>query len=233
MYHEKRTDWKSWLVDPISQWDFNLLCRRYQEHAKANPGLALPTDMETIEQMVDQANALRYARIAGADSYWERTAPFPKPMAPQQAHSPQAPGFFQNVVGHVKNLEAGRRTLSEWWGAGGKPVAQNVADVRASTCVGCELNENVGLLAKFTVAAAAKIQESIEELNNQKLVTIHDHRLSEHICRACDCPLRLKVWTPLEHIVKHMPEEAKKRLDKGCWILKEMKEVPNPDWVNA
>lgn len=224
MFHEKRTGWKSWEVDPVSQWDFALLCRRYQEHAKSNPGLALPTDMGTIEQMVDLANALRYARIAGTESYWERTGPFPKRTAPQQAHSPQvqAGGFFQNVVGHAKNLEAGRRTLSDWWGAGGKPVAEELANVRGSVCVGCPQNDSGGLLAKFTVEAAAKIQASIEELNQQKLVTIHDHRLESHVCRACDCPLLLKVWTPIEHIVKNMPAETKAKLDRSCWILREL-----------
>jgi hypothetical protein len=228
MLHEKRTGWQSWIVDPVSQWDFFLLCRRYQEHAKANPGLALPTDMQTIEQMVDLANALRYARIPNAEEFYERTTPFPKRMAPQQALSPQvqAGGFFQNVVGHAKNLEAGRRTLSEWWGAGGVPVAQELADGRGSICAVCPENDGAGLLAKFTVEAAAKIQANIEELNNQKLVTIHDAELEGHVCKACDCPLRLKVWTPLKHIVQHMPGETKAKLDRGCWILKELVNAP-------
>lgn len=220
MIHEKRTDWKSWIIDPSSQWDFNLLCQRYQEHARANPGLAMPTDIRTIEEMVDLNNALRYAKIAGAEIYITRTGDSEKKaQAPQQP--PHLRGFFQNVVGQAKNLNAGRRTLSDWWGEGGKPVDQSVADARALVCSQCPQNDDGGLLAKFTVEAAAHIRDSLEEMNGQKLVTAHDAKLDDHVCKACDCPLRLKVWTPPKHIIKNMPEDTKAKLDASCWILKE------------
>ncbi len=216
MYHEKRTGWKSWVVDPISQWDFALLCRRYQEHAKANPGLALETDMARIELMMDFANAARYAQMAGAESYFTRTSEaLPKTMAPQQAR--QRPGALASVVGRARNVAAGQKTLAEWWGKGGKPVDQTTANDRAAVCVKCPQNGSGGLLAKFTVAAAANIQESIEELNDLKMKTRYDDALG--VCDACDCPLRLKVWTPLEHIVNNMPIQTKEKLDPSCWIL--------------
>src|SRR5882724_7903917 len=84
MYHEKRTNWKSWEADPVCQWDFDLLCSRYRDHARANPRLALETDIEKIRSMMDFANAARYARIQGADPYYVRTGATPKRVARPQ-----------------------------------------------------------------------------------------------------------------------------------------------------
>ncbi len=216
MFHERKTNWKSWEVDPVSQWDFELLCTRYREHALANPGLAMPTDMEAIRNMIDLNNALRYAKIAGADIYITREADqYPKTIAPAQDR--QGRGVLANVVASARNISAGSKTLSEWWGDGGKPVHQTVANERANICRVCPQNGKGGLLAKFTVAAAAKIQNSLEEMNDQKMVTPYDKELG--VCEACDCVNRLKVWTPIEHIVKNMPPETKARLDPKCWIL--------------
>jgi hypothetical protein len=216
MYTERRTGWKSWEVDPVSQWDFALLVTRYREHALANPGLAMPTDIKTIEDMMDLANALRYLQIPGADMYVTRTGESaPKILAPVPDR--QGRGVLASVVGRARNIAAGQRTLSEWWGEGGKPVLRQVANERAKICADCPQNGSGGLLAVFTVEAAAKIQHSFEELNDQKMATPHDERLG--VCKACDCPLRLKVWTPMVHILKNMPADQKNKLDPKCWIL--------------
>lgn len=219
LYTEKRTGWKSWEVDPVSQWDFNLLCRRYQEHAQANPGLRLETDLGRIQEMVDFANAMRYLQIAGADIYVNRSADPPKAVAPQP---PPPPSRLAAVGQHIKNLDAGRKTLSEWWGEGGKPVEQELANKRAEICFTCPKNvTGGGLLARFTREGAALIQATIEEKNRAKLSTPFDEKLN--VCEACDCPLVLKCFVPLKHITSHLPEASKSKLHPDCWILSEQK----------
>ena len=54
---------------------------------------------------------------------------------------------------------------------------------------------------------------------NFDLTTPHDSKLG--VCKACDCPMRLKVFVPLDKIVGHMLPEAKAALDPTCWILDE------------
>ena len=212
LFHERRTNWKSWEADPVTQWDFNLLVTKYQEHAKSNPKFGLETDRARIEQMLDFANAMRYLSIPGADIYVSRTgASAPKFNPP---HQPQGP-----VVAGVNNIIAGAKTLREWWGSGGKPVENQFAEQRASVCVSCPHNAKGGLLSFFTEPLARAIQKNLEEAHKLNLRTSQDDKLN--VCNVCDCPLHLKIFSPIEHILNHMPERVRKGLPDHCWIVKE------------
>lgn len=213
MYHEKRTDWKSWLVDPTSQWDFNLLCQRYREHAIANPGLAMPTDVKTIEDMMDLANALRYAQIAGADIYITRTG--------ESAPKTQAP---HNPVRAVRQVAAGANIIIEWIRSGEEAVPTPVSAARAKLCVDrdggpCPQHGKGDWTKYFTEPASAAIKKEYERRKEMNLSTPYDDKLQ--ICDACSCPLKLKVHIPIDRARSGLKDDQRSRLDPLCWLLHE------------
>lgn len=125
--------------------------------------------------------------------------------------------------GSIRKISAGIGVLLDWVGSGGVPVASEAAERRASICATCPRNDGGDWKAYFTEPIAAKIKQQLEIKHDLQLKTSHDDRLT--VCSACDCPLQLKVWTPLEHILEHTSEEVKERLDPRCWILQEAASV--------
>jgi hypothetical protein len=170
-------------------------------------------DREGIEHEVDQYNTARC--IAGG---WLGfiVQDDPNPPAPLYV-MPQAQKKT-NAVGRVRNVAAGVGVLLDWLGGGAKPVEQSLADSRAAICADCPKNSGGDFLAYFTKPIADKIRTQLEIRGDLQLRTPHDEKLT--VCSACDCTLRLKVWTPMEHILAHTPEDTKTKLDPRCWILK-------------
>lgn len=213
MFHEKRTGWKSWEVDPTTQWDFALLCQRYREHALANPGKALETDPTKIADFLDLANALRYLQIAGADIYVTRTGESaPKPPA-------------RNSLGSsVAQVAAGAKITIEWINSGEEAVAPAVSVARAKICVDrdgqpCPQHGKGDWTKYFTEPAAAAIKREYERRKEMQLSTPYDDKLQ--ICDACQCPLKLKVHIPIERARSGLTAEQKAKLDPLCWLLHE------------
>jgi hypothetical protein len=203
-------------VDPITQWDFYALCRALQKHRQANPRYKLDTNMQSIEQEIDNVNAMRVASMNGADSYVINDAAASFPQAPAPV------GRLQQVAAAVKRVSAGADTLNEWEDSGEPPVAAGVSQHRASVCAICPQNEKGDLSRWFTLPLAAFIKRKIEWIHKLKLVTSYDDQLG--VCGACLCPLKLKVHTPISFVLKHMSEDVKTALqpqNPRCWVLKE------------
>lgn len=102
-----------------------------------------------------------------------------------------------------------------WLGDGGEPVARDVASARAAICLACPNNqprlwEN---MARHLVSWALGVDRLRSEL---KLATGVETGL--HVCAACDCVLRCKVWVPNEHVEATTDLAA---LPENCWILTE------------
>lgn len=93
------------------------------------------------------------------------------------------------------------------------------AEARAAVCVRCPLNEPGDWLSFFTVPAANLLRSALEQIKGQGLTTSRDADL--HVCSACDCPMKLKVWCRLPHILAHIPAESQARLWGECWIRAE------------
>lgn len=174
------------------------------------------TDRPAIENEVEQYNVARC--IAGgwfdfliADD--PNTGAYTS-AAPPPPEKKKRPG----VVGAVRNVKAGVAVLLDWLGSGAKPVEAALAEARAVLCSDCPKNNGGDFTSYFTEPIAAKIRTQLEIKNDLQLHTPNDDRLT--VCSACSCPLRLKVWTPLEHILAHTPDEVKTQLDPRCWILK-------------
>lgn len=188
-------------------WDFELACREIRDHRLGNPRFNLSTDIDDIRVELDQENALRCLSIRGADIYVNGDSPPPKPIARQQVAV---------VAGVVKS---GLQITGSWLGKGGVPVSKDLANQRAEICSTCPKNGRGSWTRYFTVPAAALLKKEIERRNKMKLSTPFDEKLN--VCEVCNCPLHLKVHTPLADIVDNMKPEVRTDLDPRCWILKE------------
>ncbi len=137
--------------------------------------------------------------------------PFPLPRTHQSS------GLFAGSV--AAKVKSGVQTIAEWEIASGIVVPREQAEGRAATCAKCPQNVKGDLASWFTIPAARLIRLQLETRNNMKLQTSSDEKL--HVCEACACPLKLKVWCPLDIILSKMSAEVKAALDPGCWILSE------------
>lgn len=144
-----------------------------------------------------------------------------------------APGFFQfprvgqhqsvnAAAGQVKRVVAGVKVLTDWLGSGGRAVPKEQAEKRAATCVLCPQNKDGDWTTMFTKPVSEMLRLQLGIKNDLKLATSKDAEL--HVCQACSCPLKLKVFTPIKHILDNMDEATKARLQPKeplCWILEE------------
>lgn len=206
-----------WSPHPYSSFD--TIVRQLQQHLQANPAylaeLGWTLEYDFLAQKVDEYNAA-IAKSHGWTSYimeGEGVVPHPKSIA-------------RNTPSHVANLVAGVNTLTDWLGTGGVPVAQDLAETRANTCAAgdggkrCPKNSDGGLLKFFTVPAQKYIKKLVEKRNEMKLATSRDKDLG--VCVACDCPLNLKVFTPIEVIKANLSSDAQAELVPFCWIRREI-----------
>jgi hypothetical protein len=214
-YEQKETGWKSWEACPESQWDFMLLCRKLGEHRKANARFNLCTVMGVIENEVDMANAQRMLTIREADSYVEEDFDPPKPSALHGLSEKLAA-----AVEGIKRTAQGTPLILEWL-KHGVPVDKSIAIRRALVCIACPMNNlSHGVWDRFTEAASARIREQVASRSDLKLETLMDDRLG--ICDACLCPLKTKIWVPIEDIKAHLHPDVAAELWSQCWITKEI-----------
>lgn len=213
VWHEPSTGW--WAPSPIG-FTFDQQIQNIIKHRKANMALTLKHKLPLDEATVGQ-QLIQYQQKRGAlpsDTLPKLTPP---PMSAQMS------GGVQAAVAAVKKMSAGASLLFEWEQSKLPPEPQEVAESRAAVCVQCPANENKKLTDWFTVPVANQISKKFERLHNLKLVTSQHAKL--FTCRACLCPLALKVFTPKELIIKKTSESQKQELTKEnpkCWILQEL-----------
>lgn len=191
-------------------WSFDELCGLIRSHRLANPRFGLATDPAAIAAEVDLTNATRMQSIPGADIYITSDEALPK-LTPRPRPSAAA------AVAGARKVAAGVGVLLEWLGSGGVPVPQEAASYRASICAKCPKNKPGDLTSWFTVPASNLLKRQLEVRGDMKLATPYDDQLG--VCEACACPLKLKVHTGLEHVLKHLTEQVKSELVPNCWIL--------------
>jgi hypothetical protein len=125
----------------------------------------------------------------------------------------------QSGLSRSAQLAVGISTIREWEIAGGNVVDRDKANARAKICSSCIKNESGDLLDFFTSKASELIRLQLESKNNMKLNTDLDPLLG--ICSACHCPMKLKVWCPLDIIKSKLPKESSDALASECWIRHE------------
>jgi len=185
--------------------------RRANKYLAEKNGWAL--DKAGIEYDVEQQNVARCIAHGWTEFLQSEAVAAPPPQGDLKKNP------FGSAVGAVKRVAAGVGVLLEWLGSGGKPVEQSLAEHRANVCSTCPKNDGGPWTSYFTKPMADKIRTQIEIKNDLALRTSQDEKLT--VCSACDCPLQLKVHTPLSHILSHTTDEVRKKLDPRCWILSE------------
>ena len=115
----------------------------------------------------------------------------------------------------MKNYVAGIMTIADWFGEGMNPVEPTEANRRALVCASCPLNKFKPAEEHFSGFAHTVI--GIRRwLKERGCRTDLDWKL--HVCEACSCPMRVKIWVPLEVLLRRMNPESKAKLHSGCWM---------------
>jgi hypothetical protein len=196
-------------------WSFAEAVTWFHGIATSNPNLGLPTDPVTIENFIDQQNALRMMGIPGADAYIIGKG------GPVQIQETKKATLLKPLIAvgdKIRQLTAGAVLLDEWQDEGCPTVLAAEANRRAIICAACPQNGLGDLTRWFTVFASETIRKRIESAQKSELKTPSDDKLG--ICEACLCPLKLKVHVPLTNIKKHLTPKSQAALDPRCWILK-------------
>lgn len=198
-----------WQATPWSS--FSTLVDALIAHRRANPYLAKKNnwklDRREVEDEVDAYNSA-ICQAHGWTQYVTDFGGVPDPKL-QRPHSPP---FGGAVV-------AGAKTLVEMFGPKGPIKDVNVANERAVICIACPKHDKGDWKRFFTQPAQAFVMKMLGVVKDLELKTDYDDLL--HVCSACYCPMRGKIWTRAEHILAHIPPADKAALDSNCWILAE------------
>lgn len=172
-----------------------------QKHRLANPQLGLATGYHQVKAEIINYNRHRLGMPA------EDSPPKSLPQQPQRVAA---------VAGHASKTTAGIKLVIDWLGSGLRPVNREEAERRAAICATCPQNQTGDLWQRIDAKAAEGLKRLISIKSEMALATSHDAKLKT--CLACDCWNPLKVWAPLDHILKNTSDEVKANLDPRCWI---------------
>jgi hypothetical protein len=200
----------NWKSPPFAS--FEQIVNQVTRIVQANPALAQskgwPTERVDVANWVDEFNAQICAMNGWVQYITDSTGgPFGSPKSVP--------------LSSVANVAAGAKTLASWIAGGLHPVDHPKAEQRAKVCSACPKNQPGDMSNFFTRSASELLRMQMQTAQELDLTTPYDSKLG--VCAACDCPMRLKVWTPLKLILEHMLPEAKASLDPKCWIPGEEK----------
>jgi len=202
----RQPEFGSWTVqNPISK-TLNQAVLEVIAARKQNPALTAKFQLSTNYEVV-KSEVIRFNR---------KRLGLPEEATP--APFLESPSRLLRGVGdaavNLKRAAQGTAVVLDWLRSGGAPVAQEIADKRASICVECP--KNVEATAWYVQAPAQLIKETLEARKDLKLETPYGERLKS--CDVCRCVLPLKVWVPLEHIVSRTKPEVMAEFPAQCWI---------------
>jgi hypothetical protein len=131
-----------------------------------------------------------------------------------------------NLLEEFRNDVEGLKLLNDWLVSGGDTVSQIHAEHRAITCTmgangdPCPLNKEPGWWDRAKSIIANTIKMQLEMKQHLKLRVSSEEGLA--MCSACGCCLKLKVFTPIEHIKAHTSPENIAKTPGYCWMRQEM-----------
>jgi hypothetical protein len=208
-FRQPQTGW----VNPAAMIGKAASVQAILKHRLANPAIVakhkLSTDPVEIEREL-----IAFQRARGA-------------LAPEQvpasffAHSSSLPARVSQAAADIKRAAQGTSVWMDWLAHGGIPEPQPLAEKRAETCVKCPRNQPG---AWYTVAPAKLLKEAIEQWKKAtgkefNFKTEQGDKLQS--CEVCLCLSEIKVFVPLEFIVKRTKPEIMAEFPKeNCWIAK-------------
>jgi hypothetical protein len=200
MFRQAQTGW----TNPYALVGFQASVNAIRQHRIANPAItakhALATDPEAIGTELENFTRARLGIPAVAPTFFSPA-------------SSRLPVRVLAVAAHIKRAAQGTSVVLDWLTSGGKPVAQELADSRAKICTGCPKNEPGDW---YTTAPAQLIRSTLSARSDLKLATPFDDKLQS--CVVCRCLLPLKIWCPLDHILKGTKPEVMEEFPSICWI---------------
>lgn len=217
-FYQPETNFDTDALPDLKGRSFDTIVRGVIRHRLGNSWLVTkhnwPTDYESVAAQVDEFNALRLSKNPAWSNF----------IVENEGGSTQIPFSFQRphkkpgVAAGASRVVAGVGVLLNWLGSGGRAVAKELAEKRATVCSTCPMNQPGDWTTFFTAPVAATLKLQLAMKNDLRLETSKDKEL--HVCSACSCPLSLKTWTPLNFILENTDEETMNRFDPRCWIVK-------------
>ena len=127
-----------------------------------------------------------------------------------------------NLLDELRKTGTGLNLLADWLGEGGYTVPEPRAARRGATCLDncCVENREPGWWDRCQNAIALIIRHQLELKKKLDLELPREDTL--HMCRACGCCLKLKVWVPLDHIRRHTDIKQLAHYPEYCWIRREL-----------
>lgn len=180
---------------------------------KRNPAITAKFKLSTNYEVV-KSEAIRYNRKRLGMPEEATPVPFQAPHSISRSAAGAAV-----AANWARRTRTGIETLADWLGEGAVPVASELSEQRATTCSDCPQNQSGDLMSLFTKPVSDLIIKQLEERKQLNLSTTKDDLLN--VCKACGCPLKLKVHVPLSVINGKMKQPEREKLDPRCWILKE------------
>lgn len=114
----------------------------------------------------------------------------------------------------------GASVLADWLGHGGEPVAKELAEQRSKTCLACQFHCEPNWWERIKSSIADAIKQHLATKTALGLTVKREKDMA--MCRACGCATRLKIWCPLDHIVRRTPTDTFKKFPASCWIKQEI-----------
>lgn len=120
----------------------------------------------------------------------------------------------RRVAFSLSDAIQGTLTIGAFVLSGDRPVSQEVADLRAEICAGCEFNVEHGESCTNCFATLNKIEGVVTQLLG-RCSTPSDAALKS--CWHCGCFNKAQVWLPLKALQRFFPEEKNSQLPDYCW----------------
>lgn len=127
------------------------------------------------------------------------------------------PQAVEALAAAVSKTARGGALLLEWEESGLPPESSDISAKRAALCAQCPKNSKGELTRWYTIPVSEMLRKRMERVHQMNLKTPDDDNLG--VCEACECPLRLKVHTPMHLIQKRLKPEQRDELWLNCWIL--------------
>ena len=134
-----------------------------------------------------------------------------------------------NILKELRNDIEGAKLLKDWLGPDCATVPIEQAEIRAEACTNghsgmkCPMNVAPGwwnLLEQAKSEIAQTIRAQLELRNHLSLRVKNEDAL--HMCHVCGCCMKLKVFTPIEHIKAHTSPTQIAIYPSWCWIRREI-----------
>lgn len=137
-----------------------------------------------------------------------------------QPSSSRLPSRVLAAAADIRRAAQGTAVPLDWIQAGGDPVATDLANKRAATCVACPKNVTG---AWYIEAPAELLKAAIKGWQKLKGSTFNfETNQGDKLksCDVCKCLMRLKVFCPLDIILSKSKPEVLAELPPNCWIAR-------------